>query len=95
MYLRKKTRNPILKERCPICHKYDYVGDQGYGRFFCSTCCVEFKKTVCSNGFTKVEIFVVDEDGKQSMIDDYVEKDGIEYSISDYKKLILYSETKK
>lgn len=87
--MRKKTRNPILKERCPICHKYDYVGDQGYGRFFCSTCCVEFKKTMVKLGFVKVEIFVIDEDGKQSLIDSFMEKDGIEYSLEEYRNILI------
>lgn len=87
--MRKKTRNPILKERCPVCHKYDFVGDQGYGRFFCAMCCVEFKKTACSHNFTKIEIFVSDEDGKQGMIDSFMEKDGIEYSVEEYKNIII------
>lgn len=84
--MRKKTRNPILKERCPICYKYDHVGDQGYGRFFCSTCCIEFKKTSQKDDFFKIEIFSIDEDGKQSMIDEFIEKNGVEYSIDEYIK---------
>lgn len=76
--MRKKTRNPILKERCPVCCKYDHVGDQGYGRFFCSSCCIEFKKTPRKDNSFKIEIFAIDEDGKQSLIDEFIEKDGIE-----------------
>ena len=72
-----------------MCHKYDFVGDQGYGRFFCAMCCVEFKKTACSHNFTKIEIFVSDEDGKQGMIDSFMEKDGIEYSVEEYKNIII------
>lgn len=83
--MRKKTRNPILKERCPVCYKYDYVGDQGYGRFFCASCCVEFKKTPQKKDSFKIEIFTIDEDGKQTLIDSFIEKDGIECLLDEYK----------
>lgn len=41
--MRRKTRNPVSDQRCPICNKYEKVGDQGYNRFFCRDCFIEFR----------------------------------------------------
>ena len=53
------------RPRCPYCEKYDFVGDNGYGRFFCADCCVQFKFTVDKKTKSNIiQCFIVDEEGK-------------------------------
>lgn len=70
---KKKTRH-LSYIRCPICNKYDHVGDNGYGRYFCADCCVQFR-IVYSKDKTKkrTSIYSSDEEGKEIFIDEYEE----------------------
>ena len=64
------------RPRCPYCEKYDFVGDNGYGRFFCADCCVQFKFTVDKKTKSNViQCFIVDEEGKEILSDVIPEND--------------------
>lgn len=72
---KRRGRAKINRVRCPLCNKYDHVGDNGYGRYFCADCFVQFR-IVNNKQKTEREIFVYssDEEGKEIFIDKYTEK---------------------
>lgn len=71
----KKRRAKLNRTRCPLCNKYDHVGDNGYGRFFCSNCCVQFRIVFNKDKTEKtISIYSSDEEGKEIFIDKYIEK---------------------
>lgn len=58
--MRRKTRNPVSDQRCPICNKYEKVGDQGYNRFFCRDCFIEFRVYTKIDKENNVELKLID-----------------------------------
>lgn len=78
MVIHLSSKRP-QRPRCPYCEKYDHVGDNGYGRFFCSECCVQFRFTTDKKtGNNIIQCFIVDEEGKE-ILSDVIPED-------DYKK---------
>lgn len=67
--MKKKSRPQ--RSRCPRCGKYDNVGDNGYGRFFCSECYIQFRCIDDKNTGEKiVQIFSSDEEGKEVLTEE-------------------------
>lgn len=57
---RKIKDTSVNYVRCPICDSYDNVGHQGYGRFFCRDCYVEFKLYSVVDKKRKVKMHKID-----------------------------------